>query len=106
MTTLANTHEETIESTKAIRIFIRSWLPYSAPRAVVVICHGLNAHSGQYRWPAEQFSASGLAVYALDLRGRGKSEGERFVVDDVQDWSNDVAATVSLAKSRHAGLPV
>ena len=50
MTTLANTREETIDSTKGIRIFVRSWLPESAPRAVVVICHGLNSHSGQYRW--------------------------------------------------------
>jgi acylglycerol lipase len=106
MTTLANTREETIDSTKGIRIFVRSWLPESAPRAVVVICHGLNSHSGQYRWPGEQLSASGLAVYALDLRGRGKSEGERFIVEDLQDWVSDVAATVRLAKSRHAGLPV
>ena len=106
MTMLANTREETIDSTKGIRIFVRAWLPESAPRAVVVICHGLNSHSGQYRWPGEQLSASGLAVYALDLRGRGKSEGERFIVEDVQDWVSDVAATVRLAKSRHAGLPV
>ena len=106
MTTPANTREETIDSTKGIRIFVRSWLPESAPRAVVVICHGLNSHSGQYRWPSEQLCASGLAVYALDLRGRGKSEGERFIVEDLQDWASDVAATVRLAKSRHSGLPV
>ena len=106
MTMLANTREEMIDSTKGIRIFVRSWLPESAPRAVVVICHGLNSHSGQYRWPSEQLCASGLAVYALDLRGRGKSEGERFIVEDLQDWASDVAATVSLAKSRHTGLPV
>ena len=106
MTTLANTREETIDGTKGIRIFVRSWLPESAPRAVAVICHGLNSHSGQYRWAGEQLSASGLAVYALDLRGRGKSEGERFIVEDLQDWASDVAATVSLAKSRHTGLPV
>ena len=71
----------------------------------MVICHGLNSHSGQYRSPSEQLCASGLAVYALDLRGRGKSEGERFIVEDLQDWASDVAATVSLAKSRHTGLP-
>jgi alpha-beta hydrolase superfamily lysophospholipase len=106
MTTLANNREETIDSTKGIRIFVRSWIPESAPRAVVVICHGLNSHSGQYRWPSEQLCASGLAVYALDLRGRGKSEGERFIVEDLQDWASDVAATVKLAKSRHTGLPV
>ena len=34
---------------------------------------------------------SGFAVYALDLRGRGKSEGERFYVENVADYVSDVA---------------
>ena len=35
--------EEKIDSTKGIRIHIRSWRPASTPRAVVVICHGVNS---------------------------------------------------------------
>ena len=38
------------------------------------------------RWVAEQFVARGLAVYALDLRGRGKSDGERFYVEKFADY--------------------
>ena len=106
MTTLANLLEETIDSTKGVKIFVRSWLPASAPRAVLVICHGVNSHGGQYLWAGEQFSSRGLATYALDLRGRGKSEGERFYVEHVDDYAADVANTVALAKSRHPGLPV
>jgi len=99
-------HEERIDSTKGVRIFVRSWQPDSQPRAVVVICHGVNSHSGQYTWVGEQLADSGLAVYALDLRGRGKSDGERFYVEDVGDYVNDVAGAVRLAKSRHPGLAV
>lgn len=106
MTMLANAHEETIESAKGVKIFVRSWLPDSTPRAVVVICHGVNSHGGQYTWVGQQFAAGGLAAYALDLRGRGRSEGERFYVEDVADYVSDVAGTVALAKSRHPGLPV
>jgi acylglycerol lipase len=40
-------HEERIDSTKGIRIFVRSWQPDSKPRAVVVVCHGINSHSDQ-----------------------------------------------------------
>ena len=47
-----------------------------------------------------------LPSYALDLRGRGRSDGERFYVEDVADYVSDVAATVTLAKSRHPGAPV
>src|SRR3954465_9653 len=70
------------------------------PRAVVTICHGVNSHGGQYAWVGERLASSGLAAYALDLRGRGKSDGERFYVEDVADYVTDLAATIALAKSR------
>jgi alpha-beta hydrolase superfamily lysophospholipase len=106
MTMVANVREEKIDSSKGVKIFVRSWRPETAPRAVVVICHGVNSHSGQYLWAGEQFAAAGLAAYALDLRGRGRSDGERFYVEDVADYVSDVAATVALAKSREPNLPV
>jgi acylglycerol lipase len=106
MATVANIIEDRIDSTKGIRIFVRSWLPDTTPRAVVVVCHGVNSHGGQYVWVGEQLVAKGLAAYALDLRGRGRSDGERFYVEDVADYVSDVAGTVALAKARHPGLPV
>jgi alpha-beta hydrolase superfamily lysophospholipase len=51
-------------------------------------------------------AAGGFAAYALDLRGRGRSDGERFYVEHVADYVSDVAATVKLAKSRHPGVPL
>ncbi len=106
MTMLATAYEEMIESAKGLKILVRSWPPASAPRAVVVVCHGVNSHSGQYLWVGEQFAAAGYAPFALDLRGRGRSEGERFYVEDIADYVSDVANTVALAKSRNPGLPV
>ena len=102
----AMAHEERIDSTKGAKIFIRSWRPESMPRAVVVICHGVNSHGGQYTWVGQQFAANGYVAFALDLRGRGKSDGERFYVEHVADYVSDVAATIAIAKSRHPGLPV
>ena len=72
----------------------------------MVMCHGVNSHGGQYLWAAGQFVAAGFAVFALDLRGRGRSEGERFYVEDIADYVSDVAGDRALAKSRHPGLPV
>jgi alpha-beta hydrolase superfamily lysophospholipase len=99
-------NEENFDGVGGFKIFTRSWRPVNKPRGVVVIVHGFNSHSGQYLWVAEQFMTRGLAVYALDLRGRGKSEGERFYVEKFTDYVNDVAKCVSLAKSREPGLPV
>ena len=98
--------EETFAGRGGTRIFMRSWRPSSTPRAVVVICHGVNSHSGQYLWTGEQLQSKGFAVYALDLRGRGRSEGERFYAEDVSDYTSDLATLIALAKSREPGLPV
>jgi alpha-beta hydrolase superfamily lysophospholipase len=54
----------------------------------------------------ERLAAAGLASYAVDLRGRGQSDGERFYVQQFGDYVADVSALVTLTKSRHVGLPV
>src|SRR3954447_13621120 len=35
---------ERIRGANGLEIFIRSWRPEGAPRAVVAICHGVNSH--------------------------------------------------------------
>ena len=45
-------------------------------------------------------------MYAVDLRGRGKSEGERFYIEDIADYVADVADMIRIAKERDPGLPV
>ena len=100
-------NESSFKGVGGLNIFTRSWRPATGqPRAVVVIVHGFNSHSGQYTWVAEQFVDSNLAVYALDLRGRGRSDGERFYVETIEDYVNDVATFVRIAKSAEPGLPV
>jgi acylglycerol lipase len=89
-----------------LSVFFRSWRPTTTPRGVVVIVHGFNAHSGYYAWAAEQLVIAGLAVDALDLRGRGKSDGERFYVETFADYVGDVSRFVTLVKGREPGLPV
>jgi acylglycerol lipase len=102
---MAAAKEETIQGTGG-KLFVRSWQPAGKPRGVIAICHGFNSHGGQYLWTAEQFATDGYAVYALDLRGRGKSDGERFYVTNVNEYTSDLGAMIKLAKSREAGLPV
>jgi alpha-beta hydrolase superfamily lysophospholipase len=99
-------NEERFQGTGGINLFARSWPTAGKTRGVVVIVPGFNSHSGSYTWVAEQFAAKGLAAYALDLRGRGKSDGERFYVEKFSDYVGDVAAFMKLVKSRQPGLPV
>ena len=73
-------NEERIKGSSGLNIFMRSLRPAEGTRGVVVIVPGFNSHSGYYEWVAGQLAATGLAVYAVDLRGRGQSDGERFYV--------------------------
>jgi alpha-beta hydrolase superfamily lysophospholipase len=98
--------EEFLDGAGGLKIFTRSWRPEGTARGVVVLSHGFNSHSGYYLWVAEQLLASGLSVYALDYRGRGKSDGERYYVDKFSEYQGDLDMTVKLARSREPGLPI
>lgn len=98
-------HEETLEN-QGLKIFFRSWRPPTSARGAVVVVPGFNSHSGYYIWAAERLAAVGQATYAIDLRGRGKSDGERFYVEKFVDYVSDIAALVDLVRSRNTGLPV
>jgi alpha-beta hydrolase superfamily lysophospholipase len=89
-----------------LNIAYRAWAASGTTRGVVVIVPGFNSHSGYYGWVAAQLAANGLAVYAVDLRGRGKSDGERFYVESFGDYANDAGGLVTLAKAAHPGLAV
>lgn len=99
-------NESSFEGVGGLKIATRSWKPEGSPRAVMILVHGLNAHSGYMVWPGEQFSANGFAAYALDHRGRGKSEGERFFVEKLSDYLEDLHTLVGIARSENPGLPV
>jgi alpha-beta hydrolase superfamily lysophospholipase len=98
--------EGSFKGVEGLKIFTREWQPAGKPHAVVVISHGFNAHSGQYEWVAQQFVSKGLAVYALDHRGRGRSEGERFFVKvrGLDDGSRDVHRHGQGARAGPAGV--
>src|SRR5262249_52369462 len=98
--------ESSFKGVGGLKIATRSWQPAGKPRAVMILIHGFNAHSAYFAWPAEQFAAIGLACYALDLRGRGKSEGERFYVEKFSDYLDDVDGLVRQARSENPGLPI
>src|SRR5262245_57553524 len=98
--------EEFLDGAGGLRIFTRSWRPEGGkPRAVVILVHGFNSHSGYYLWAAEQLIAGGFAVYALDLRGRGRSDGERYYIDKFAEYQADVDLLVKHARSLEPGLP-
>ena len=96
----------TFEVNGGLRVFYRNWKTAGNPKAVVVIVPGLNSHSGYYQWAAEQLTASSYEVYAIDMRGRGNSDGDRYYIQDYNDFIGDIDQLVNIAKTAHSNLPV
>ena len=86
-------------------VFSREWSPAGAPRGAIALVHGLGEHSGRYERLASRFTDAGFAVWAIDLRGHGKSPGHqgdtRFA-----PALEDVDALVARAGASAAGVPV
>lgn len=83
----------------------QAWMP-PAPRALMVIVHGIAEHSGRYAFLAERANARGLGVVSVDLRGHGHSPGERSWVERFDDYLLDVDALLAKAQELGAGRPV
>lgn len=54
-------------------LFYRSWLPAHAPKARLLLVHGLAEHSGRYEDFAAFLTGRGFAIYTMDLPSHGRS---------------------------------
>jgi alpha-beta hydrolase superfamily lysophospholipase len=71
-------------------IYYQCWLPDGDKKAVLLIAHGFAEHSGRYGNVVNHFVPKGYAIYALDHRGHGRSDGERVQVERFTDYLKDL----------------
>lgn len=83
----------------------QAWLP-PAHRAVIALVHGIAEHGGRYEAFAARAVARGIGVVTLDLRGHGRSPGERSYVERFDDYLLDVDALWARARELAAGMPL
>jgi acylglycerol lipase len=102
----AVSHEEDLRGETGMRLHVRTWTTTEPRRGAVIVVPGFNSHSGYYEGLGAALAARGLDVFAIDLRGRGHSDGERFYVDSFDDYVGDVGALAAVVKARAGGAPV
>jgi alpha-beta hydrolase superfamily lysophospholipase len=90
-------HDESrLKTRDGLELLYQSWLPTAgAPKAAVMVVHGLKDHSDRYAGFAQTLVGAGYAVYALDLRGHGDSSGNRVWVDRFDDYLDDVETALT-----------
>ena len=81
----------------------RHW-PADAPKAAVLLVHGIGEHSGRYEHVGAHLAARGFDTLAFDNRGFGQSGGRRAFVKGFSQYKDDVEDLLS--ERRKLGVPV
>lgn len=87
------------------RLFLKMDVP-DAPKAIVVLVHGLCEHLGRYDYMTQKLTDHKIGVYRFDHRGHGKSEGKPVFYKDFNEMIDDVHTVVERAKAENPGLPL
>jgi alpha-beta hydrolase superfamily lysophospholipase len=77
-----------------------------APKAGLIVVHGIAEHGGRYRHVAAALAASGIATFVYDQRGHGLHPGVRTHVDDFELFAHDVQTVASAVRARFPALPL
>jgi alpha-beta hydrolase superfamily lysophospholipase len=94
--------EGTVESTDGTKLAYRAW-PRRGSAVTFAVIHGLGEHSGRYHRFADGMAKHAMSTYALDLRGHGRSPGQRGHVDSWSQWIDDATSFVKRVESLAGG---
>ncbi len=98
--------ETTFHGAEGLGLFLQTWQPDGAIKAVVALVHGIGEHSGRYPALINALTASGFAVTSFDHRGHGKSPGIRGHVDGWSEYREDVREFLRYTSTHFPRLPI
>lgn len=99
--------ELTFAGAGGVPLYGQRWRPISGePRGVLVIHHGLADHGARYAPLAERLVHAGFAVWALDMRGHGRSAGPRASAPSIDAYLDDLDAFLREVRAAEPGRPV
>ncbi len=95
--------EGTFTGAGGLNLYYQSWQPEGEVRAIIAIVHGLGAHSGLFENAVQQLLPSGYAIYAFDLRGHGRSPGQRGHINSWAEFREDLHTFLTRIQERGPG---
>ena len=98
-------NEWTWKSTDGLEMYAQNWRPEGTPRAVVCLVHGLGEYSGRYAHVGKALADAGFALVAFDLRGHGKSGGQRGHFPSLDVLMDDIHQLIQQGSEKFPGLP-
>lgn len=102
---MAQHTEYTWQSPEGKKVYAQAWLPEGAVRAALLLLHGLGEYSGRYVHLAEFFTKQGIAVFASDRMGHGKTEGQRGHIAKYEHCLDELDALLAQAQKTCPDIP-
>jgi alpha-beta hydrolase superfamily lysophospholipase len=88
-----------------LSLFFQGWQTDIEQKGVICLVHGLGEHSGRYEHWAGLLNRAGYTVLAYDLRGHGKSGGQRGYVSSFNEYLKDTDLLLKESANRYPDLP-
>jgi acylglycerol lipase len=88
-----------------LSLYFQGWEPESQPAAAVCLVHGLGEHSGRYAHVAAALNEAGYALLGMDLRGHGRSGGQRGHTPTCDAMLDDIDQLLVEAATRYPDRP-
>ncbi|KAM0842762.1 hypothetical protein ACQ4PT_058158 [Festuca glaucescens] len=104
---------ELIPTARGETLFTQCWWPHGSssaaaavkPRALVVVMHGLNEHSGRYDYLANRLNDMDVKVYGMDWTGHGGSDGLHGYVQSLDRAVQDMKMYLKKVSAENPGVP-
>src|ERR1700730_6333049 len=90
-----------MKSWDGAELFYRAWIPRETTDKAILLFHRGHEHSGRWQQTVDLLGLKGIAVFAWDARGHGRSPGERGTANNFTDVIRDVDAFARHISERH-----
>jgi len=81
------------------------WWPTENAQAAVFLIHGYGEYAGRYQHLADDLATHGYSLYAFDLHGHGRSDGDRGFINTFDDFVVDTNAALKRFDEVRGNLP-
>lgn len=97
--------EGTFTGFGGLELYYQSWVPDEPTLGVVALVHGLGGHSGLFSNAVEFLVPQGYEVYSFDLRGHGRSPGQRGHINSWREFREDLHSFVQSIQQQRSCCP-
>ena len=98
--------EGMFQGANEVKLYYQSWHPQALAQAILVIVPGIGGHSGIFTNMVEYLIERNYSVYSFDLRGNGKSPGQRGYINSWAELRADLKAFLNLVTNQEPSLPL